>query len=611
MRVEGLQIDFPPLTENPFSTSPLESGQESLYVGRLDVRGRISKHINFRSNRRLLIVGDMGSGRTSLLRCSASEAPVYVHIDHISATNPAHSLLENLYSQLIDYNIPQSRAELAHKIVEASYTYTSKIPLIVIDMPTVEMSVMTVALRDALPLLERLKAVVVVVVEPKQRSILPDSIIQSFASIETLEPLTIDEVKVLIERRVSSATSSGFQLSTKDAEYIHSLSGGKPSEVIRFMRDSIDVSLHSGTSTQAPPITPFDTFKESEKYENSQPISQQNSIDEINLEVNQELEMAQDSEIIDASLPWQERDTVDEILNSNDHVSEIFGFDLDLEGLSDSISGDEPIETFTYSATPENEELIIADSNPQPSINAGTFHGLLGRTRGYMKSNDEVEKMVMDKESSGAELWVSEDLVTPIEEDLEISEEDSAALIHDEIGLPEIDIEEFDSLVEFEELPIEGKEVETSTFETINSINTTDLGYLSPILKALQELLIHNQGPSNNSGSQRKLAEALASMRREKQGEKYDFPLNPSVLSALSHSESYVVSIAQSRKYSPSDKEILGELKIKRPRLSQISNHLLKSGILNVRTVGRSRYFQLTQDARAQLTAWGLIGGVE
>ena len=151
--------------------------------------------------------------------------------------------------------------------------------------------------------------------------------------------------------------------------------------------------------------------------------------------------MAQDSEIIDASLPWQERDTVDEILNSNDHVSEIFGFDLDLEGLSDSISGDEPIETFTYSATPENEELIIADSNPQPSINAGTFHGLLGRTRGYMKSNDEVEKMVMDEESSGAELWVSEDLVTPLEEVSEISEEDSAALIHDEIGLPEIDIE--------------------------------------------------------------------------------------------------------------------------------------------------------------------------
>ena len=199
MRVEGLQIEFPTLNENPFSTSPLETGQKSLYVGRLDIRSRISRHINFRSNRRLLLVGEMGSGRTSLLRCSASEAPVYVHIDHISASNPAKSLLDNLYSELIDYDIPQSRTELVRKIVEASRNYTSKIPLIVIDMPTVETSVMTVALRDALPSLERLQAVIVVVIEPKQRSNLTDSILHSFASIETLEPLTIDEVKVLVE----------------------------------------------------------------------------------------------------------------------------------------------------------------------------------------------------------------------------------------------------------------------------------------------------------------------------------------------------------------------------------------------------------------------------
>ena len=612
MRVEGLQIDFPPLTENPFSTSPLESGQESLYVGRLDVRGRISKHINFRSNRRLLIVGEMGSGRTSLLRCSASETPVYVHVDHISATNPAHSLLENLYSQLIDYNIPKSRAELAHKIVEASYTYTSKIPLIVIDMPTVETSVMTVALRDVLPLLERLKAVVVVVVEPKQRSILPDSILHSFASIETLEPLTIDEVKVLIERRVSSATTQDFQLSTIDAEYIHTLSGGKPSEVIRFMRDSIDVSLHSGTSLEINPSPQFNYPSESKQVENIEDSIIDSNLEDTNSESNQELYIVQDSEIIDASLPWQERDPVAEIHDSNDAVSEIFGFDLDLEGLSDSISEDEPIEPFTYSATPENEELIIAESNPKPSIDAGTFHGLLGRTRGYKKNNDNEENMVMDEESSGAELWVSEELIKPSEEEVEISEEDSAALIHDEIGLPEMIFEDIDSLDESEELLIHQSYDEKPSIGSTGNLSNTDMSYLSPILEALQELLIHNQDPpSNHSGRQRKLAEALASMRREKKGEKYDFPLNASILSALSHSESYVVSIAQVRRFSPSDKEILGELKIKRPRLSQISNHLLKSGILNVRTVGRSRFFQLTQDARAQLTAWGLIGGVE
>ena len=214
--------------------------------------------------------------------------------------------------------------------------------------------------------------------------------------------------------------------------------------------------------------------------------------------------------------------------------------------------------------------------------------------------------MVKDEESSGAELWVSEELITPDEVALDFSEEDSAALIHDEIGLPEMSLEAFDDTIQFEDPSNE----DLPTIDSIN-IDNSNINYLSPILQALQEILIHNQSPLNQSGGQRKLAEALASMRREKQGDKQDFPLNSAILSSLSHSESYVVSIAQGRRYSPSDKEILGELKIKRPRLSQISNYLLKAGILNVRTVGRSRYFQLTQDARAQLTAWGLLGGVE
>ena len=55
--------------------------------------------------------------------------------------------------------------------------------------------------------------------------------------------------------------------------------------------------------------------------------------------------------------------------------------------------------------------------------------------------------------------------------------------------------------------------------------------------------------------------------------------MNHSVLSSLNSTESYVLSIARVRDYSPNDKDILQHLGIKRPRLSQISNRLL-SGIL-------------------------------
>tara|TARA_B100000965_G_C19572208_1_gene749639 strand:- start:3 stop:1823 length:1821 start_codon:yes stop_codon:yes gene_type:complete len=606
MRVKGLQIDFPVLRGNPFSTSPLETGQKSLYVGRLDIRGRISRHINFRSNRRLLLVGEMGSGRTSLLRCSASEAPVYVHIDHISASNPAHSLLENLYSELIDYNIPKSRNELVHKIVEASRTYESKIPLIVIDMPTVETSVMTVALRDALPSLERLQAVIVVVIEPKQRSNLPDSILHSFASIETLEPLSVDEVKVLVEKRVSSVTSKEFKLSSEDAQNIHSISGGKPSEVIRYMRDSIDQSLHSNPSEQNYK-TEYDLINSNYNSEQEDEIIHESSINRLPKEI-QEVQLDElEADIIDASIPWQQREPVNDNSIPSVEVSDIFGFDLDLEELSDSKLEDQPIEEFTFSATPDNEEIIIAESNPRPSINAGTFNALLGRTRDFSaEADDGPREMVKDDQSKGAELWVSKDLIEPPMIETDYSEEDSAALIHDEIGLPEFDSEQSLDLGE-----IVNEYQELDQINEIDNSQNHNYDQLSPLIKALHDLLITNVSSDSGSSNTNRLAEALSKMRREKQGEKQDFTLNPLVLSSLSNSESYVVSIAQQRRYSPSDKEILNELKIKRPRLSQISNRLLKSGILNVRTVGRSRYFQLTQAARAQLTAWGLIGGVE
>ena len=606
MRVKGLQIDFPVLRGNPFSTSPLETGQKSLYVGRLDIRGRISRHINFRSNRRLLLVGEMGSGRTSLLRCSASEAPVYVHIDHISASNPAHSLLENLYSELIDYNIPKSRNELVHKIVEASRTYESKIPLIVIDMPTVETSVMTVALRDALPSLERLQAVIVVVIEPKQRSNLPDSILHSFASIETLEPLSVDEVKVLVEKRVSSVTSKEFKLSSEDAQNIHSISGGKPSEVIRYMRDSIDQSLHSNPSGQNYK-TEYDLINSNYKSDQEDEIIHESSINRLPEEI-QEVQLDElEADIIDASIPWQQREPVNDNSIPSVEVSDIFGFDLDLEELSGSKLEDQPIEEFTFSATPDNEEIIIADSNPRPSINAGTFNALLGRTRDFSaEADDGPREMVKDDQSKGAELWVSKDLIEPPMIETDYSEEDSAALIHDEIGLPEFDSEQSLDLGE-----IVNEYQELDQINEIDNSQNHNYDQLSPLIKALHDLLITNVSSDSGSSNTNRLAEALSKMRREKQGEKQDFTLNPLVLSSLSNSESYVVSIAQQRRYSPSDKEILNELKIKRPRLSQISNRLLKSGILNVRTVGRSRYFQLTQAARAQLTAWGLIGGVE
>jgi hypothetical protein len=129
------------------------------------------------------------------------------------------------------------------------------------------------------------------------------------------------------------------------------------------------------------------------------------------------------------------------------------------------------------------------------------------------------------------------------------------------------------------------------------------------MLKTLTDLLSKLIPPSGDNTVSNKLAESLQTLSRPKIGGKAEHPLKVQVLTSLTNAETIVVSIAQQRMISPSDKQLLEKLNIKRARLSQICNRLHKAGILDVRMVGRSRMFGLTRTALAQMMAWGLVGG--
>ena len=582
MRVDGLGFDLPNLTSNPFSAIPLEGSKSDLYVGRLDIRRRLAQHIKFRSTRRILMAGDLGSGRTSLLRCSALEAPVSVHIDHISASNPLESILQRMYSELVGYDFPSNTVELVKKMVDFSHTFSGSLPLIVIDTPNVEDSVLYVALRDVLPALERLQAVIVVVVESKQRMNIPESVLHSFDNVETLSILSVDEVQALVEKRISSVSDEDFSLDFENAQAIHSKTGGLPLEVVKFMRDAIDnYRMNDSVSNQ----------------QNKPLVSQNDAVEiqvqEPELQNNQDLIEGNDSEIIDASVPWNERDSENKS-STFQAPTNLFDFDLDLDGLSESQQSDKPVEDLAYSANPDTEEIIIADSKPRPKINAGAFGGLLGRTRDFEEmEKNEPEEMVNQHNNHGTELWVSKEMIEA-EEKVEFEEHNSAELIYDEIGL-EDDEDEFNTpaLDEFSSIPE----------------SQDDSLAIQKIMSLLSNLV--SQSSQQKAQPSDNFLDSLLNFSQKRFGEKIDYPLNPTVLSSLNSSESYVLSIAKVRKYSPSDKEILEHLGIKRPRLSQISNKLLKSGILNARMKGRSRYYELTQSAKAQLIAWGIIGSDE
>jgi hypothetical protein len=114
--------------------------------------------------------------------------------------------------------------------------------------------------------------------------------------------------------------------------------------------------------------------------------------------------------------------------------------------------------------------------------------------------------------------------------------------------------------------------------------------------------------PHSTSNPYSGLAERLAALTPQKpRWQSQSLPLEVEKLRTLSDHERVILEVAIHREFSPSDDELRKTLHVKRPRMSQLSNGLYRAGILQTRQQGRSRWFSLTNDARAQLAAWGLL----
>jgi hypothetical protein len=618
MRIVGKEMTLPPMDSNPFSTVSLEASDSDLLVGRNHMLTVLSQYMKFRSPRRILLLGEHGSGRTSLLRCASKTAPLSIYIDHISHSQAGLNLLKEIYAQFVHINPPENRSELIDQIMAATHNFPHALPFIVLDASTVDISALNVALRDTLPLLERLHAVVVVVVETKDKNMLPASILQRLEQMNPLPNLTAEEIQLLVERRIEKSTNQTFSFALEDAQHLLEQTNGLPAEVIRVMRDAIDSSKMSQYTYVDPQYDSKTPVSESQfapiaiephihsSFESVFNDEQEPSIEPLSAlieEPTQTLEEVQDAKIMES---------IEDINNI---------FDLNLDQLTvdqenqEALKELEAVENYRdgYPATPPKAKPEPMQRPPLDPIATKGMTGLFTRNREYtdlsyaeVSSTEEFEDELVDF-AEGAELWEDPSLrpSEPIEE--VISADESAFMLHDEIGLFEHEEPDF--------APIEPAEEPVSIpIENIEQVVLPSTGLLSelagmvPVMKALQNALQTSDG-LDTGVNRRKLVDALESLQRKPVGVKQDYALNPSLLSTLTGHEMVIISIANDRRYSPSDEEILGQLNIKRARLSQISNRLLKGGVLSVRTLGRNRYYELTQAARAQLIAWNVLGG--
>ena len=566
MHTGTVDLRLPSLREDPFSQGPLSAKDSNLLVGRHSYFEEMEKNIQFKSSRRILLVGQYGSGKTSFVNCLGGKTNLHIHVDRIDTVNPGLELLRDIYSQVVNVTAPSDHKKLERELAASLHSKRNYLPLISVDADMANIASLEACLLASVPFFERLAALIVVAVNPNQKSLLSEQIRERF-EVRPMEELDADSVKALVERRIGTCSNEPYQMTTEEAGKVLAASrNGHPGSIIKVLRSVID-----GQMLPELPQSPISEYMVTE--DTPSPIPQ-----EIDTGIfNQEHELLDDLDSEELSDDEEEAvvEGIDE-WEDGPGMSGTMGFDLNLESLEEPIieeKKEQPID-----------DTYVTEDNLQP---VGIFGGLRGRWKQTSQSIDEIEEPEGEyQQLDGANsLWVSKNSL-PIQDD-EVE-----------------DIPPAENALEPESLILETFESDYPEMAEENTHQPNDL-----ILKTLTDLLSKLLTPSGDTMVSNKLAESLQTLSRPKIGGKEEHPLNVQVLTSLTKAETIVVSIAQQRSVSPSDKQLLEKLNIKRARLSQICNRLHKAGILDVRMVGRSRMFGLTRTALAQMMAWGLVGG--
>ena len=570
-------LGLPRLEQNPFSIRTLSAQDHALFVGRIHILTKLKQYILRKSDRHVILVGPYGSGRSSLARMLESISSLSAYIDHLSSEHSGISMLQSIYTQFLGLEPPQSRVELSEKLVNLQ-NISERNPLIVLDVQAGDDSQLHVALRDALPVLERMKALVLMIADQRQQQQLPQEISQHFDEVMPMESFTPQDVIAMVSSRLRNIGHMNFTLQKNVAERILLETDGLPRGVLQFLRDKVDEQIFGEDYELTYPVQnePYAAF--------SQPRDEPNLLHRIVEKEERGGIIEQPStqhqqhddhqpEIIDASIPWNERNDLNEAFDSS-------LFELDLDNLHQEMADDEPLLESPTVGILEQENYFEAT----PSF-SGPFKSL--RKRNFDAKEPEIplsEEVIL---KSDGEVEFSMHTSPSFEPSVDETHLDSGAhLIHDEIGI--------------EEAPA------IAPIDVQNQQSSPDM--LQHVLELLSSVINENNGTGIGS-----LPPHVVSMMMKNNspriGQRNEYPLNAVALQQLNTSEVFVVSIASNRMYSPSDEEMLEHLKIKRSRLSQISNRLLKFGILSSRMHGRKCMYSLTSAARNQLLAWSTLPG--
>ena len=636
-------LDLPPLRGNPFDLRPIEANRAEYLVGRDRLLAECREHLISQTPRMLLLVGDRGSGRTSFLNALASTTSRRPFIGQFwpEDDDPVQGIIHELSVYLGGFDIPPSIQQASDKMVEILDKETGTLPLVALDYPAnVDLNHM---LSRLAPLLQRLRALIVVAVTPSQLAGLDDGVLDIFDDPHHLRNLDEKQIQILSNRRISRAANQKWNIRASLLTAIHQHTDGNPRRIIRLLRDLIDERhnpvdggvLDRLTTWRAPPVQSEPEIFEEEEIE-SEIQEPTEECEEVEIESEDEISQIDDFELEEEEPDdlWDDDDDEEESWNDEfEAPDEIWTTPEEPESLeveeerfhqAEQIPEPEPSEVYQR-ADDESGFYFVEEGTEPPELPEsrkpkGNFGRLLGRT---LQANDRMPTTGDDTPIQVAEPHKSLVPRTPVKEmpPESVEDEQSTARIdtsvesgieesvfHDDQSVWMVDSDSKSTLPNnprvFEPIAPEPEPV----VEEIDTEWFVDDAPVEDEFEPIPEPVFEPEPPQVSIPSIPTTPPPPTPVQVPVQvpvslGPTWepDLPFNPIVLQTLTEAERMIVEASSMREVSPSDNELQARLEVGRSRLSQIYNGMRRKGLLSVRKQGRTRYFKLSEAANQHL----------
>ena len=543
-------------------------------------------------------------------------------------TDPVNAIIHELAIHFCGFSSSGSNQKMIDDLVSNLEESSGSLPVISLDYPSnIEISMV---LNSISPILQRLRALVIVVLTPSQLSSIDEETLELYDRPVYTTHLSKEQIQELSNRLVSRKAREKWIIDDTLLSRIHESTSGNPRDVIRILRDLIDERRDVGAHGALERLMRWKITNDSSDKDVKDAQNQILFSDE------SQGQIAEEKDQLSVDEPLQTRDFKPQSTDSDsdesiqdvtryieDKENNLPGEELEEYHLNfQSETGESQVNTEEISEDPDDlwesetgtdmEEMPVESDAEQgtlddfiylqpgtepPMFHSGSgFKGLAHRSKlaQSQQPSEKEDTPIIESVSEISPLWEGDKI------DIERNQPEN--------NIPTISNIETEWEIEDSQLP----EKETSSVISTDSAHWSVEPSMTSSLPVFEDhgtdiidtpFGIEDAPVAPSDIIENKHENPLRENFRPTTTWEPDNPFDEERSIYLNEAEMLVISTASEREISPSDAELQARLEVGRPRLSQIYNGLYKSGYLSVRKQGRKRLFKITEAAQKLVEA--------